>query len=316
MLSVLRLRQRGDYDRMGTVKNCCDPRERLFSFELGSGRNKRRNDMAYTKQSLKQDLAAMGLTGAETILIHSSMKSIGEVEGGADTVLDALMEYFAQGLLLLPTHTWRFMDGGNTVFDVRNSPCCVGILPELFRQRPGVIRSLHPTHSMAAYGKDAAAYLAGELETSTPCAPGGCYDRLRTVHGKILLLGVTHARNTFIHSVEEVLNVPHRLTDKPLKLTVVDEAGESHTAYMRRHYNADQPHISEDFVKLEQAYLDCGAAQNTKLGDAKCILCDAEGLFRVTRHVLAPNPEAFVVEPVIPAERWKDLCADANQGCL
>lgn len=272
--------------------------------------------MAYTKQSLKQDLAAMGLTGAETILIHSSMKSIGEVEGGADTVLDALMEYFAQGLLLLPTHTWRFMDGGNTVFDVRNSPCCVGILPELFRQRPGVIRSLHPTHSMAAYGKDAAAYLAGELETSTPCAPGGCYDRLRTVHSKILLLGVTHARNTFIHSVEEVLNVPHRLTDKPLKLTVVDEAGESHTAYMRRHYNADQPHISEDFVKLEQAYLDCGAAQNTKLGDAKCILCDAEGLFWVTRHVLAPNPEAFVVEPVIPAERWKDLCVDANQGCL
>lgn len=316
MLSVLRLRQRGDYDRMGTVKNCCDPRERLSSFEPGSGRNKRRNNMAYTKQSLKQDLAAMGLTGAETILIHSSMKSIGEVEGGADTVLDVLMEYFAQGLLLLPTHTWRFMDGGNTVFDVRNSPCCVGILPELFRQRSGVIRSLHPTHSMAAYGKDAAAYLAGELETSTPCAPGGCYDRLRTVHGKILLLGVTHARNTFIHSVEEVLNVPHRLTDKPLKLTVVDEAGESHTAYMRRHYNADQPHISEDFVKLEQAYLDCGAAQNTKLGDAKCILCDAEGLFRVTRHVLAPNPEAFVVEPVIPAERWKDLCADANQGCL
>lgn len=316
MLSVLRLRQMGDYDRMGTVKNCCDPRERLSSFEPGSGRNKRRNNMAYTKQSLKQDLAAMGLTGAETILIHSSMKSIGEVEGGADTVLDALMEYFAQGLLLLPTHTWRFMDGGNTVFDVRNSPCCVGILPELFRQRPGVIRSLHPTHSMAAYRKDAAAYLAGELETSTPCAPGGCYDRLRTVHGKILLLGVTHARNTFIHSVEEVLNVPHRLTDKPLKLTVVDEAGESHTAYMRRHYNADQPHISEDFVKLEQAYLDCGAAQNTKFGDAKCILCDAEGLFRVTRHVLAPNPEAFVVEAVIPAERWKDFCADANQGCL
>lgn len=316
MLSVLRLRQRGDYDRMGTVKNCCDPRERLSSFEPGSGRNKRRNNMAYTKQSLKQDLAAMGLTGAETILIHSSMKSIGEVEGGADTVLDVLMEYFAQGLLLLPTHTWRFMDGGNTVFDVRNSPCCVGILPELFRQRSGVIRSLHPTHSMAAYGKDAAAYLAGELETSTPCAPGGCYDRLRTVHGKILLLGVTHARNTFIHSVEEVLNVPHRLTDKPLKLTVVDEAGESHTAYMRRHYNADQPHISEDFVKLEQAYLDCGAAQNTKFGDAKCILCDAEGVFRVTRHVLSPNPEAFVVEPVIPAERWKDLCVDANQGCL
>ena len=65
--------------------------------------------MTYTKQTLQQDLAAMGLTGTETILIHSSMKSIGAVEGGADTVLDALMEFFAEGLLLLPTHTWQLM---------------------------------------------------------------------------------------------------------------------------------------------------------------------------------------------------------------
>ena len=221
--------------------------------------------MAYTKADLKHDLAAMGLTGNETILIHSSMKSIGPVEGGADTVLDALMEFFAEGLLLLPTH------------------------------------------SMAAYGKGAAAYLEGELDANTPCTPGGCYDRLRAAHGKVLLLGVTHARNTFIHSVEEVLNVPNRLTDKPLQMTVVDEAGAQHTVYMRRHYNAQQPHISEDFVKLEQAYLDCGAARNTKFGDAKCILCDAEGLFRVTRHVLAPNPEAFVTEPVIPPGRWQGM---------
>ena len=176
--------------------------------------------MAYTKADLKHDLVAMGLTGNETILIHSSMKSIGPVEGGADTVLDAWMEFFAEGLLLLPTHTWRFINEENRVFDVRRSPCCVGILPELFRQRPGVVRSLHPTHSMAAYGKGAAAYLEGELDANTPCTPGGCYDRLRAAHGKVLLLGVTHARNTFIHSVEEVLNVPNRLTDKPLQLTV------------------------------------------------------------------------------------------------
>ena len=58
--------------------------------------------MAYTKADLKHDLVAMGLTGNETILIHSSMKSIGPVEGGADTVLDALMEFFRPGLLLLP----------------------------------------------------------------------------------------------------------------------------------------------------------------------------------------------------------------------
>ena len=50
----------------------------------------------YTKEQLKTQLENMGLTGEETILIHSSMKSIGEVEGGADTVLDAWIEYLEE----------------------------------------------------------------------------------------------------------------------------------------------------------------------------------------------------------------------------
>ena len=127
--------------------------------------------MTYTKQTLQQDLAAMGLTGTETILIHSSMKSIGAVEGGADTVLDALMEFFAEGLLLLPTHTWQSIDQDHPVFDVRRSPCCVGILPELFRQRPGVVRSLHPTHSIAACGRGAADIWQGNWKTTPPAPP-------------------------------------------------------------------------------------------------------------------------------------------------
>lgn len=260
--------------------------------------------MSYTKLDLLQDLADMGLTGQETILIHFSMKSIGPVDGGADTVLDALMEFFRPGLLLLPTHTWRTINAANPVFDVCTSSCCVGILPELFRQRPGVVRSLHPTHSMAGYGQQVVSYLAGEELRNTPCTPGGCYDRLKDVGGKILLVGVTHARNTYIHSIEEVLNVPHRLADQPMKLQSVDTDGSAHTVYMRSHYNAQQPHISEDFVKLTQAYLDCGAAQNTRFGAASCILCDAAGLFRVTRHVLAPDPKCIVTAPSIPPERW------------
>lgn len=66
--------------------------------------------MQYTKKHLKEQLYQMGLNGTETILIHSSMKAIGDVEGGAETVLDAWMEYFKEGLLLLPTlHGKRLM---------------------------------------------------------------------------------------------------------------------------------------------------------------------------------------------------------------
>ena len=175
----------------------------------------------YTKAELKQQLQNAGLTGKETILIHSSMKAIGEVESGADTVLDAWMEYFADGLLLLPTHTWANVNAEHPVYDYRSTPSCVGLLTNLFRLRAGVVRSLHPTHSLAGFGKGAAEYLAGEDENNTPCTPGGAYDRLKDCVGKILLVGVGHERNTYIHSVEEVLNVPNRLAAEPMELLTI-----------------------------------------------------------------------------------------------
>ena len=153
----------------------------------------------------------------------------------------------------------------------------------------------------------AAEYLAGEEYRNTPCTPGGCYDRLKDIGGKILLVGVGHERNTYIHSVEEVLNVPNRLSDKPVKLTVVLPQG-TKDVYMRKHYNPDQPHISEDFVKLTEAFTDCKAAKNTVFGNADCILCDAAKVFDVTRHVLAPEPECLVTRERIAKERWAAKC--------
>lgn len=261
----------------------------------------------YTKRGLKSQLREMGLKPTDTVLLHSSMKAIGEVEGGADAVLDALMEYFAEGLLLLPTHTWAQMGEKHTVFDPKREESCVGLLTNLFRKRQGVVRSLHPTHSMAAYGKNAAEYIKGEESCNTPCTPGGCYDRLKDIGGKILLAGVGHERNTYIHSVEEVLNVPNRLADNPMTLYIQMPDGSIRKVYMRKHYNPQQPHISEDFVKIEQAFYDKKAAKKVCFGNAKSILCDAKGIFEITRHILAPDPECLVKSREIPKERWLDF---------
>ena len=144
----------------------------------------------YTNNDLKTQLKNMGLTGSETILIHSSMKSIGDVQDRAEGVLDVLIEYFKYGLLLFPTHTWKIVNSENPVYNPYETTSCVGILTNLFMKRDGVIRSLHPTHSMAGIGIDAALYLAVEENCNTPCTPGGCYDRLRQRNAKILLVGV------------------------------------------------------------------------------------------------------------------------------
>lgn len=286
----------------------------------------------YNKQQLKDQLESMGLKGDETILIHSSMKSIGEVDGGADTVLDAWMEYFKDGLLLLPTHTWKTVNADNPVYNPQTTPSCVGLLTNMFMKRDGVIRSLHPTHSMAGYGKNAAEYLAGEEYNNTPCTPGGCYDRLKDAGGKVLLVGVGHERNTYIHSVEEVLNVPNRLSDMPMELVIellkedednknkklphynradgwkkcIDSNGGydnnnklCRKVYVRKHYNAQQPHISDDFVKLNQIFLDSGVVKKVKFGDADSLLCDAKGMFNVVRQVIAPDPECIVTKDTL-----------------
>ena len=276
----------------------------------------------YNKQQLKDQLESMGLKGDETILIHSSMKAIGAVDGGADTVLDAWMEYFKDGLLLLPTHTWKTVNADNPVYNPYTTPSCVGLLTNMFMKRDGVIRSLHPTHSMSGYGKNAAEYLAGEEYHNTPCTPGGCYDRLKEVGGKVLLVGVGHERNTYIHSVEEVLNVPNRLSDMPMELVIElqeesnnsgklppynrDEGWKKHTdnklcrkVYVRKHYNAQQPHISEDFVKLNQIFLDSGVVRKVKFGDADSLLCDAKGMFNIVRQVIAPDPGCIVTKDTL-----------------
>lgn len=276
----------------------------------------------YNKQQLKGQLESMGLKGDETILIHSSMKAIGAVDGGADTVLDAWMEYFKDGLLLLPTHTWKTVNADNPVYNPYTTPSCVGLLTNMFMKRDGVIRSLHPTHSMSGYGKNAAEYLAGEEYNNTPCTPGGCYDRLKEVGGKVLLVGVGHERNTYIHSVEEVLNVPNRLSDMPMELVIElqeesndsgklppynrDDGWKKHTdnklcrkVYVRKHYNAQQPHISEDFVKLNQIFLDSGVVRKVKFGYADSLLCDAKGMFNIVRQVIAPDPECIVTKDTL-----------------
>ncbi len=258
----------------------------------------------YRKQDLKNMIKDMGIESTDTVFIHSSMKSIGEVLGGADTVLDVFMEYLETGLLILPTHTWASMNELHHVYDPNEEPSCVGILTNLFMKRAGVVRSLHPTHSLAVYGKDSKEYMKGEDEVSTPCAVGGCYDRLRERNGKILLLGVNHIRNTFIHGVEEILQVPERFTEKPVLFQIVMPDGSLKDSYMYRHYNQTTPHISEKYSKLEQAFYDNKVAKKVKFGDADCILCDANGIFQVTKKVLSHQINCLIELEEIPKEWW------------
>ena len=261
----------------------------------------------YTKEDLLKCLKEMELTGKEAIMVHSSMKSIGEVDGGADTVVDAFMEFFKEGLFMTPTHTWDQMSAEYSVFDRETEPACVGIIPNVFRKREGVIRSLHPTHSIAAYGKGAEEFLKGEENATSPCPPGGCWDRLRDIDAKILLLGVTHTRNTYIHSVDEVMGIPDRLTDEPTLMHIVMPDGTQKDVQMFRHFNKtlQTGNFSDEFDKMKQAFYDLGAAKEVKFGDAACILCDAKKIFDVCYKLFSIDANCVIERDFIPEDWWK-----------
>lgn len=258
--------------------------------------------MLYTKLDLLQALEKLKINPRGTLLVHSSMKSIGEVEGGADTVLDALMEYMKEGLLVLPTHTWSYINPENPKFDSVHSEVCVGILPELFRKRPGVVRSLHPTHSVAAIGKDKDDFIKDNELCHTPCARQSPWGRLLDRNAQIMLLGVDLRKNTFIHGVEEWMGIPGRMTDDMKSLIVIDEKGNEISVPSRMICGEDW---SLYFGKVDDYFREKGVMYLGKFGDAEVRICEAKPMTELLNEMLTINPQLFSDNEPLELERYK-----------
>ena len=237
----------------------------------------------YTKQDLWTHMTALGIDPKGTLMVHLSYKAIGETEGRGDTVLDVLMEYMRAGLLVLPSHTWDNVGVKNPVMDVLYTPSCVGVLTEMFRKRPGVCRSLHPTHSVAAAGAGAEALIAGEEHINTPCGHGGAHYKLWERDAQILLIGVNFTRNTFIHGIEEWDHAEGSLSPDKTDMYVINAQGNRLYTPQYRHCNRLG---SEPFSKLEPPALHQGILTMGRFGDASARLMRAAPLRKMTAAFL------------------------------
>lgn len=166
---------------------------------------------------LAADFSSLGLCAGDTVLIHSSMKSLGVVEGGPDAVIDALLDVIGpRGNLMLPTFNYS-RPLPEPYFDPVETPCRTGIIPETGRKRLDAVRSIHPTHSVAVIGPAAHALTIDHLQTRA-FGIGSPIDRLAKRGGKILLLGVGHIANSTIHIAEEYAGIPKVSWYDPLPL--------------------------------------------------------------------------------------------------
>ncbi len=110
----------------------------------------------------------------DIVTIHCSLRAIGELENGAEGLIDAFCEYLEDGLFIVPTHTWANVTKEHPFYDVKTTKPCIGALAEVAAFRPNGVRSLHPTHSVTAFGKNAADFVKGEENSASPAPVDGC----------------------------------------------------------------------------------------------------------------------------------------------
>jgi aminoglycoside 3-N-acetyltransferase len=246
------------------------------------------NERAVTRQDIVLGLRQLGLEAGASILVHSSLSSLGYVQGGAEAVIDALIEAVSpEGTVLVPTLTGsEALNAENPpLYDPDESPGWTGRIPEALRQRPNAVRSLHPTHSVAAIGARAQALTQGHEFSITPCGPDSPYGRLVQIGGYILLLGVTHSVNTTMHLVEEMVGVPYHMQPGLVaaQIKTGDRVQTIHT--MLHRYGPDRC-----FERMEPVFRERGIQRDGQIGRARVRLIDARRMVEITRQALSQDP--------------------------
>lgn len=180
-----------------------------------------------TRDSIAAELREIGVRPGETLLVHSSLSSLGWVCGGPEAVVQGLLDVLGDdGTLVVPTHSpdnsdpaqwsrppvpetwWAEIRASMPPYDPRTTPSRgVGVVPETVRNWPDAVRSAHPQTSFAALGPRAAATVDGHgldcrLGERSPLA------RLEEAGARVLLLGVGFGSCTAFHLAEYRLPAP------------------------------------------------------------------------------------------------------------
>ena len=164
--------------------------------------------MGLTSKQLLSGFQNLGVKAGDTLLVHSSYKSLGEVDGGPQAVIDALLEALGEdGTLLMPTFNFDFCKGIG--WDVRLTPSQMGYMTNLVRLDPRASRVFHPIYSFAVLGKYAETF--GNLRYKSSYGANSAFAKLRELDGKIMVIGLSYNDSmTFFHHVEELEGVDYR----------------------------------------------------------------------------------------------------------
>jgi aminoglycoside 3-N-acetyltransferase len=222
-----------------------------------------------TRESIRKELRDLGVTEEMALLVHSSLSSIGWVNGGAVAVIQALMDVVTeQGTIIMPAQSvdlsdpagwqnppiakewWSRIRETMPAYHPEYTPTTgMGKIVEVFRTFPGVQRSSHPAYSFVAWGKNKTEILA-QHSLNFGLGEGSPLGKLYERGASTLLLGTGFDRNTCFHLAE--YRVPHQeLIHRAAP--ILEEGNRIWKEYQDLNFREDLfEEIGKDFVKVSR----------------------------------------------------------------
>jgi len=250
------------------------------------------------KKEIIHALRSLGIQNSDDVLVHSSMKSFGHVSGGSDTVIDAFLEVIGEeGTLIMPTLSQKNWETVYRDWHL-DRPSDVGLLTEVFRKREGTLRSNQATHSVAAFGKRAAAFTEGHTAFGPRVGPFGDYafsasspwQKMYDADVKIVFIGISTRYNTMKHLVE------YRIYND--MLAQLSESDASEMEKKLQHYG-QPPHDQWvwtylDAMALQKEYEAHGLIAHAFCGDAELLCIRAGSCVDFTLRLIENEPAKWL----------------------
>lgn len=229
------------------------------------------------KEDFLKAFRNLRLPKGAVVIVHSSLSRFGYVEGGANAVIDALLESIGEeGTLVMPTLSFSWL--GNPPYNRDTTPSRVGVITEIFRKRPGALRSPHPTHSLTALGPKAREIVSQHTYEIPVFDKKGAFGKLYELDAFILMLAPLNT-NTMMHMAEEWGGLP-----LPDFIGHIIENGKRKVVTIRRapwHVNFD-PYYDVLFSR--------GLISSTELGEGTIYMMRARDAVDIALEKIKENP--------------------------
>jgi aminoglycoside N3'-acetyltransferase len=244
--------------------------------------------MVFTKDQLIKDLQQAGIKKGDLLHLKVSLKSIGKIEGGAETLLQALLDTVgAEGTLVIDSFVSSYplpLSNDNAAkISTVNSPSYAGALANTMIKHPESVRSKHPIQRFTAIGA-----MAEKLMLEHTSKSGG-YDvlnRMAEMGGKNLTIGKKTIGVGTTHVAIEKMGFRKKRAN--MGVNYLDENG--NTSLFEVNWNGG---CGRGFPKFIPLYIQNGDGKKVKVGNAECLLTDMKRTLQTEMNKLQEDPTFF-----------------------